>query len=121
MEFTDIYQIVEYYTNLANDIKYKHTPKPTKFFSENNASYGFRLDEYEEQLTKDKEENKEKKELEREIYAELKQEIFKFVKADPKNTQVIKAWDIAWDRNHSNGYNDVIDLFENLLDLINLR
>lgn len=112
-------EILTHYESLASQIPYcEFMPKPKKNDDESNASYGARLDEYLKIMAEKKIRDNENQKARNEIYSEMEKEIFKYfeVEWDDKKTQ--KAWSIAWENGHSSGYNDVVNYFEELVELI---
>lgn len=119
MDWTNWYEIINHYEALANEIPSReYLPKPKKLDNESNASFGKRLDDYDDAIKEKNIQNKVNSGLRLEIYQKLEMEIFKYFKVEWDDKKASKAWSIAWEHGHSSGYNDVVSYFEELVELI---
>ena len=99
-------------------LEYPATPqKRRKFDGESNKDYGAYLDTYEWDMATFNQRRKEYRDAEGRITGRFKQNLFEShgVQNNPKRD---KVWNMAWDRGHSNGYNEVAAEFEQLVALI---
>jgi len=52
------------------------------------------------------------------LYSLFKSALFHFHKVDGENKRVQKAFEIAWDRGHASGYNEVAMLFDDMAEIL---
>jgi hypothetical protein len=117
--YADWQEIVDRYTKLADEIDFVKFPeKPHKTEKETHAQFGARMDAYESDFDKVRQSIKQAGRKRQEFFDKLENEIFQWFKLDRNNPKVQKAWSIAYERGHSNGYNEVISYFEDLIELL---
>ena len=118
-EWKDWNEIVDYFVKMADEVNYPKFPeKPRKTDKETHAQFGARMDAYEADFDKAREANKQAGHKRQEYFDRLENEIFDWFKLNRTNPKVQKAWSIAYERGHSNGYHEVISYFEDLIELL---
>lgn len=94
--------------------------KPVKKDAESYMEHGKKVDLYFEQKSIYDEKRKDTRTKINDIQKEMEGKLFKFFKVDIEKPQIKEAWRMAWDK-HGSGYIPVIEFFEELLDLINMK
>lgn len=125
MKFNEWREIVEYYEKEEERVyaefrKEVAPSKPVKRDSESYTEYGKKVDLYFEQKSLYDEKRKDFRTKINNVQKEMEGQIFNFFKVDIEKPQIKEAWRMAWDR-HGSGYIPVIEFFEELLDLINMK
>lgn len=119
MEYKDVYEIAEKYTQLANEVKYPISfKKPLRDQYKDVVDYNKGLAAYEEHFHNDFiPAKKEYRATQERITQSFKRDLLEFlgVSDHPKAETL---WVMAWDRGHSNGYNEVAMEAENLAELL---
>lgn len=117
--YFDNQEMAEYYSELIRSLAYPTRPvAPNREDFKSHQSYGQALDEYESTLLKEWRDSVTMyREESNAIEAEFKKELL--LRLDLSNhPKADKLYSMAWDRGHSSGFSEVVNVAESLAELL---